>query len=282
MKRILFLLTEVPDTKIKVGFILRMRLRGILVYFADTGIELPEDDGVLLVTDSVAEYERIKSEGKGVLIYIRDEEELDSYGDARFFVMDVFETEYEYFEKVYRRIHGIPWDIAYTRRLLLRETTVADVDAFFELYKDPEMTRYMEPLYENIDEERKYAEDYIKKVYEVQGFGIWTVVRKRDGKVIGRAGLTAREGFEELEIGFAIGTPYQRLGYGREAVRAVLSFAGAQNFGKINALVMKGNVASENLLFKEGFNKIDETILNGIRYNVWQVECIAPKKFGVL
>jgi len=282
MKRILFLLTEVPDTKTKVGFILRMRLRGVLVFFAAIGTKIPEDEETLLVTDSEEEYERIKSEGKGVLIYIRNEEELDYYQGARFFVMDVFETEYEYFERVYRRIHGIPWDIANTKRLLLRETTVEDVDAFVMLYKDPQMTRYMEPLYEDVEEERKYAREYIEKVYEVQGFGIWTVVRKRDGQVIGRAGLTAREGFAELEIGFAIGTPYQRQGYGREAVRAVLSFAGAQNFGRINALVMQGNIASENLLSKEGFKKLNETMLNGVRYNVWQVDSIAPKKFGVL
>lgn len=282
MKRILFLLTKASEVNKRVGFVLRMRLKGVRVSFAPAGTDIAQTDNTLFVTDDVNEYERIKRHGTDALIYVRNEDELNLYGDARYFVMDVYETEYEYFEKVYKRIHDIPWEIAVTKRLIIRETTVADVDEFVHIYEDPMMTKYMEPLYEDVEEERKYAREYIEKVYKVQGFGIWTVVRKCDGRVLGRAGLTAREGFDELEIGFAIGSEYQRQGYGREAVRAVLEFARDNDFGKINALVMEGNIASEQLLLKEGFSKVSKAVIQRTVYNVWQSQGLAPKKLSMI
>ena len=156
-----------------------------------------------------------------------------------------------------------------TKRLLLRETIEADVDEFVKIYSNPEMTKYTEPLYSDPEEERKYVREYQEKVYKIQGFGIWTVIRRKDNKIIGRAGLTAREGFDDYEIGFAIGCDYQRKGYGCEAVKAILSFAKKNELGEINALVMPGNEASKALLSKVGFSKVSETVLGNTEYEVW-------------
>ena len=55
------------------------------------------------------------------------------------------------------------------------------------------------------DKETQYIQDYIKNVYEFYGFGMWTVVEKASGQVIGRAGVSYREGFSLPELGFMIG-----------------------------------------------------------------------------
>jgi RimJ/RimL family protein N-acetyltransferase len=81
----------------------------------------------------------------------------------------------------------------------------------------------MEPLYEEVDEERAYARDYIEKVYAFYDFGIWTVVEKTSGEVIGRAGICYREGYEDPELGFMIGVPWQGKGLATEVCRAVLA-----------------------------------------------------------
>ena len=134
------------------------------------------------------------------------------------------EKEEEFFQNILKRFLGMPWDILETKRCLIRETAVEDVDAFYELYEDEEITRYMEPLFEDRDEEIEYTKSYIKNVYEFYGFGMWTIVLKDNGEVIGRAGVSYREGFEHPELGFMIGTKYQRQGLAYEVCSAILEY----------------------------------------------------------
>jgi RimJ/RimL family protein N-acetyltransferase len=61
-------------------------------------------------------------------------------------------------------------------------------------------------------------------VYEFYGFGMWTIVLKDNGEVIGRAGVSYREGFEHPELGFMIGTKYQRQGLAYEVCSAILEY----------------------------------------------------------
>lgn len=203
----------------------------------------------LFMTDSASFYERYKD----VLIVIESPEEIENYPHARYFVMEPECAELDYFEKIYCRIHDLPWTIAVTDRLILRETVESDVDVFFELYQDPEMTRYTEKLYENPELEKEYVREYREKVYAMQGFGIWTVIRKSDNAIIGRAGLTVREGFAGVELGFAIGTKYQRCGYATEAIKECIHLSKEMELFPCYALCDHGNVASLRVLEKCGF-----------------------------
>ena len=270
MKRIVFLtniLTE--NLRARVRFIVRMLIKGILVLYVSPDSVTKLEKNTLYVVDSLSSYEKIKALNGDALIYIKYEIEMDSYPGARYFVLDAEETEFEYFDRVYKRIVGEPWMMAETERLILRETVESDIDAFYEMYQDPRMTLYTEGLYTDKEEEKRYLKEYREKVYETQGFGVWTILRKSDGRVIGRAGLSAREGFDNYEIGFAVGCDYQRQGYAKEAVRAILDFADSQKLGPINALVMKENAASKGLLTATGFKKTAETVLDKIPYEVW-------------
>ena len=272
MKRIVFLLKSIEDIRKRGHFVAGMLIKGVGVYFEDIESLRSFPEGTLYVTDSRRSFDKLKERGIEALVYIREIGEMDEYKDARYFALDVFDTELDYFQKVYKRIHEIPWEPVSTKRLVLRETTVKDVDDFYEMYKDKRMTLYMEDLYEDIEEERKYAIEYRDKVYYTQGFGIWTVVRKSDGTIIGRAGLTAREGFSEYEVGFAIGTKYQGQGYGIEAVMGVMKYAKENDLGDLIALVMEGNERSEKLLKKAGFEPGEKTTLNGTEYVVWRAK----------
>ncbi|MCR5503927.1 MAG: GNAT family N-acetyltransferase [Lachnospiraceae bacterium] len=175
----------------------------------------------------------------------------------------------ESLRRIYLRLAGLPVDILETGRLLIRETTVGDVDAFYELYRNPLITRYMEDLYEDPDEERLYTENYIRNIYGFYGFGIWTVIEKASGKIIGRAGLNVREGYDEPELGFMIGVPYQGKGYAKEALRSILAFAKEEyDFPFVNAFVRPGNEASLHLLYELGFRDSGETELDGIQHRI--------------
>ena len=177
-----------------------------------------------------------------------------NYPGVLYAVMDYRDIDWEYIDRVYRRYHGLPWDICETERCFIRETTVEDVESFYTIYKDKSVTEYMEDLFKDPEEERQYIRDYIDKVYGFYGFGMWTVCLKSTGEVIGRAGLSMRDGFEEPELGYLIGVPWQRKGLAEEVCGEIIRYGKEElEIGKIQILMEEGNVASEKLCKKLGF-----------------------------
>lgn len=175
--------------------------------------------------------------------------------------------EWEYLYKVYQRFKKEPWYITDTSRCIIREMGAGDLEELYELYSNPEVTRYTEGLFPEKEKEKQYIEDYIENVYEYYGFGTWLIVRKEDGKLIGRAGFNYRPGFEEAELGFMIGYPFWRKGYAYEVCSHLLKI-GKEVFEleKMQALVEKENEASKKLLQKLGFIYIEEIELEGHTY----------------
>ena len=150
----------------------------------------------------------------------------------------------------------------------MRETTQGDVESFYQIYRDKGITAYMENLYEDGERERQYIRDYIEKVYGFYGFGMWTVCLKATGEVIGRAGLSMREGFEEPELGYVIGEKWQRQGIAAEVCGKILVYGREElGFERIRVLMHPENTASERLCHKLGFQYEREVELNGKIYN---------------
>lgn len=230
-------------------------------------IDFLNDSETLIVTDEPSIY----SIHPDSLIIIRDFSDMDSFAGAKYFLMDPFEAEADYYIKIWQRFMGLPWHIADTERLTLRETIEEDVDAFYEIYKDPVMTLYNEKLYENPEEEKKYAREYREKVYGVQGFGIWTVLLKNSDTIIGRVGLTVRAGFDDVELGASIAGLYQKSGYGLEATLKCIELAGELGFERVYSLIMAENPMGKGLAIKAGFSYKRKVMLNGIEYEEWEL-----------
>ena len=165
-----------------------------------------------------------------------------------------------YVERIYRRYRDIPWDILETERCFLRETVPDDVDAFYEIYGAPEMTRYTEDLYESKISERAYIREYIEKIYHYFEFGVWTVVLKETGEIIGRAGLNVREGYDMPELGYVIGRPWQGKGVATEVCRGILEYAASVfGFERIMTLIQAENEKSLHIAKRLGF-RMQETV----------------------
>ena len=217
--------------------------------------QAPASCGALFLTDKGRTCRQLLEAGQAVLIFLHPENSSESFSGAKYACEELTDLTPDYLERVYRRYRGIPWDILTTPRLLLRETTVEDVDSFLSIYSDPAITRYTEALYPR-EEEIAYTRDYIRNMYEFYGFGIWTVIERSTGVIIGRAGLTMREGYEDPELGYVIGTPWQNLGYAAEALRAILTYAKEELcLDTIRALVKPDNKKSRHLLEKLGFSE---------------------------
>jgi len=234
-----------------------------LAYFHKINFKSDGQEAVLFVTDDAETAEKLKSSGEAVLIYLHEGNRRQDFSKYLFAVEDPEELEPEYVERVWRRLKGLPWKILATDRLQVRETIPEDVDAFYAIYSHPAVTKYMEGLYPEVEQEKQYVREYIEKIYTYYGFGVWTVVEKESGAVIGRAGISYREGFEIPELGFVIGVPWQGKGYAEEACRAILDYGWkALGFDQVQALVEPGNQSSVRLCEKLGFWQEDTVTLN--------------------
>ncbi len=165
--------------------------------------------------------------------------------------IDVF-----FLKRVYQRKHEIPWTLIETKRCILREITLEDLDDLYELYQGKTITKYMEGLYENRREEEEYTKAYIQNMYRFYGYGMWVAVEKASGKVIGRAGLDHMELPEEtvLQLGYVVGEEYQNKGYATELCEGILDFAkNYTGFAEIYCYIQKENTISIHLAEKLGF-----------------------------
>ena len=132
--------------------------------------------------------------------------------------------EPELLNRTIQRECGIPWMVLQTERLIVREFAMSDLDALFALYAGKGMTEFIEPLYP-YEQEKEYQQAYIENVYRYFGYGMWLVLEKKSGRLIGRAGIEPRaERGGELELGYAIGRSYQRKGYATEVCRAICGY----------------------------------------------------------
>ena len=171
------------------------------------------------------------------------------------------EVDFFFLERIYQRKHGIPWTVIETDRCFLREMTMEDLDALYQLYEEPEITRYIEGLYEDREKEEEYTRAYINNMYRFYGYGMWLVIEKETGKIIGRAGLNNVDihGEPALEMGYMVGKPYQNQGYATEVCEGILQFAAeATEFKMINCLIQKENVKSVHLIEKLDFTWEEE------------------------
>ena len=224
-------------------------------------------DGALYITDDPETARTFRDAGDAVMIYLHEGNREQDFSGFLYAAEDPENLDPEYAERVYRRQKGLPWRIAETERCLIRETTPEDVEAFYRIYSDPAITKYMEGLYPEIEQEKEYIREYIEKVYTFYEFGVWTVVKREGGEVIGRAGFAFREGYEEPELGFIIGVPWQHRGYGEEVCRRIMEYGWeALGFEKVQAMVELGNEASLKLCRKLGFRREETVVLQGKEY----------------
>lgn len=226
----------------------------------EAGLLSPEDEqGVLYLTDDPRTYACLALETgqePPVLIYLHPDNANQDFGDARYALEEPEETEPEYLERVYRRCRNLPWEILVTERCWLRETVEEDVDSFWKMYQAPELTRYTERLYPTPEAERGYVRDYRRLVYSFYEYGVWTVLDRQSGAVVGRAGLSVREGYDLPELGFVIGRKWQGRGLAREVCRGILSYAREQlGFERIQVLVHEENTVSLHLCRELGFRE---------------------------
>jgi RimJ/RimL family protein N-acetyltransferase len=102
-----------------------------------------------------------------------------------------------------------------------------------------------------------FIKDTLDENDEVDGFGVWMIVKKEDMTAIGDAGF--KGGPDEagaIEIGFGLIEAEQKKGYGYEAAKALMQWAAQlADVKMIKADCLLDNVASIHLLTKCGMHE---------------------------
>lgn len=165
-------------------------------------------------------------------------------------------------------------NILETARLVLREFTPEDTDALCEILSDPVTMRYYPaPL------DRKAVEEWIERNrlrYAVDGHGLWAMILKSSGGLIGDCGLYARQivdGVEEVEIGYHVRRALWGQGYAPEAARACRDYGFAQlEVDHLISLIRPENLQSRRVAEKIGMRLSKETVWRDLRHCVYRID----------
>jgi ribosomal-protein-alanine N-acetyltransferase len=144
-----------------------------------------------------------------------------------------------------------------TRRLMLRHLEPADLDALFELYRDPEVRRYFPDGTRSLEETRDELEWFRGGHPRDSRLGLWATIERSSGAFLGRCGLLPWEieGEREVELAFLIDKARWGEGFATEAATAIASHArSALGIKRLICLIMPGNSASVRVAEKVGMS----------------------------
>lgn len=136
------------------------------------------------------------------------------------------------------------------RNLRLDET---DIEAIFAIFDDPIAMRFFPSSYN-----RKDVEEFIQRQlnrYATDGYGLWAITLKTNGKVIGDCGLARQlvNDIEEVEVGYHVNRIFQKQGYATEAALGCMKLAfGQLGLSRVISMIRPENVPSRRVAEKNG------------------------------
>lgn len=143
-----------------------------------------------------------------------------------------------------------------TERLVAREWAPDDAEAAFAIYGDPEVTRYLGATGEpdpNLAYRRERLAGMATRYAATPGYGMWALVERAGGDVIGGAGLLLLEEGPEVEIAYALRRRSWGHGYATEVARGVIEYGcGRLGLPRLVGLAYPANLASQRVLLKAG------------------------------
>ncbi|EFE95730.1 acetyltransferase, GNAT family [Serratia odorifera DSM 4582] len=170
-----------------------------------------------------------------------------------------------------------------TERLTLHSLTEEDWPLFLQLYRDPQVIRYLADPLDEAEIHARFAGRLPAWNKHSQHWLCLVMREKASGAALGLTGFRAEWlPFQQAEVGFASLPAGQGKGYGKESLRKLMDFAfNACGFHKLNATVTEGNMASRRLLESCGF-QLEGTLRDNFRlagqwYNDWQLGLLASE-----
>ena len=140
-----------------------------------------------------------------------------------------------------------------TPRLVLRQFIEGDLDALAAMYADPEVMRYLGDGRTFDRSETWRAISGMLGHWLLRSYGMWAVVEKETGRMIGRVGFINPEGWPGFELGWTLARTHWGRGYAPEAAAIALRYAlDTLRQDKVISLIRPANAPSIRVAEKRG------------------------------
>lgn len=152
--------------------------------------------------------------------------------------------------------NSTPEIIITTPRLYLRRLTKGDYGALCQTLQDEKAMYAYEHAFSG-EEVNHWLQNQLNR-YQNDGFGLWAVCRKEDGRFIGQCGITRQTLGDAAvpEIGYLFARKYWHNGYAAEAAAACRDYAFyTLGFGRVYSIIRDNNTASINVAKRLGMEK---------------------------
>lgn len=140
-----------------------------------------------------------------------------------------------------------------TKRLLLRQMTQDDLPALCRILQDEEVMYAYEHAFSDAE-----AADWLNRQlqrYKDDGFGLWAVILKESGELIGQCGLTMQDIPEGrvVEIGYLFRKDCWHKGYATEAAIGCKEYAfDILGVSEVYSIIRDNNITSQSVARRNG------------------------------
>ena len=148
-----------------------------------------------------------------------------------------------------------------TERLYMRELTQNDYGALCKILQDEETMYAYEGAFSDVEVQESLERQMAR--YHQWGFGLWAVILKETGEMIGQCGLTMQpwKGEEVLEIGYLFQRSCWHNGYALEASKACKKYAfEVLDADTVCSIIRDTNTASQKVAVRTGMAVVDHSI----------------------
>jgi [ribosomal protein S5]-alanine N-acetyltransferase len=164
-----------------------------------------------------------------------------------------------------------------TERLILRPMLPSDFDALLLIFTDLKvMAAFNHPPF-TLEQMQRWLQRNLDHQTEF-GYGLFSVLLKESGELIGDCGLEQMDDMNAAELGYDFRSEVWNQGYATEAARAVRDHAfNVLHLPQLISLIRVGNLGSRRVAEKVGMSLAEEFTRYGILYwkfvlknkNVW-------------
>ncbi len=144
-----------------------------------------------------------------------------------------------------------------------------DADDVARAFADPEVI-WWDPAPFTLEAARVWVAR-AREGYACSGMGLYAVVLRAGGRLIGDCGLVARviQDTPVVEIGWHLDRDSWGHGYATEAARAVLTHAEDLGVRRVCSLIVPGNLRSRRVAEKLGMTIAREVVHAGLPHDLW-------------
>lgn len=148
-----------------------------------------------------------------------------------------------------------------TKRLKLREMNHDDFSDLCEILQDPAvMYAYNGPFSD--DEVQNWLNNQLRR-YKEEGVGLYAMILKDTGKMIGQCGLTYQYILQErvLEVGYLLKKAFWHCGYATEAAKACMEYVfKVLRVDEVYSIIRDSNIPSRNVALRNGMINVGKLI----------------------